>query len=305
VNSVLWGLLGALLVGASDCIARVTTQRVSVSVLFLAIMGLSLSVLTTHHLLVGEWPPWHAQAWMASALSGLSNLLALFFLYRALARGPVAVASPAASTFTVMLVGLNILSGEAWSWWQILAMVVVFVAVGMLARPTAADQQTAADNSNTHNLQSSYSASWLRTTALFGLAAAATVSLRMYLAQEAGAAIGPMHALYLNRLFALLGAIVLITYLLIQRHSLMWPRGQILRLVGLQALLETAALGAFLIGSANGGRVAATIGFAAFAAATTLFARIWLGEKIGWQRSFWIGVVGAGVLIGSLAEPSS
>ncbi len=294
MNGVLWGLCGALLIGASDCIARVTARQVSSSILFFIIMGLSLVALTIWLAIFGQWPQWHPWAWLASALSGVLNLVALYFLYRALARGPVAVASPAASTFTVLLVLLNIASGEAWSWLQIAAMVIVFIGVAMLARPAKADSTS-----------SHIDAQWLRITAAYGLAAACTVSLRMFLAQEAGEILGAMHALYLNRLFALLGAIVLIGFLLIRQQQLAYPRGSLRKLVFLQAIFETGALGAFLLGSAGEGRISASIGFAAFAAATTLFARIWLKEAIGLQRALWIGIVGMGVLLAVAGAPAT
>lgn len=255
-------------------------------------MGLSLAALTFWLAVTVNWPPWHTRAWVASALSGLLNLLALYFLYRALARGPVAVASPAASTFTVLLVGLNILGGEAWSWLQIVAMLLVFVGVALLSRPSAAD----ADNRL-------YTAAWLRTTAAFGLATAVTVALRMYLAQDASAELGALHAVYLNRLFALAGSCALLLYLLYKSQQLSWPSGSLRGLMVLQAILETAALGAFLIGSADDGRVAATIGFSAFAAATAVFARLWLKETIGWQRSWWILVVASGIVLAVVGSP--
>jgi drug/metabolite transporter (DMT)-like permease len=293
MDSILWGLCGAVLIGGSDCIARVTSQRVSLSVLFLMIMGLSLVVLTAWLGATGDWPPWHAKAWIASALSGLLNLLALYFLYKALARGPVAVASPAASVFTVLLVGLNILSGELWSWWQLLAILLVFIGIGFLARPTDVDADT-----------QQYDARWLRKTAALGLATAVTVALRMFLAQEAGSDLGAMHALYLNRAFALTGAILLISYFLLNQAGLTWPRGKMKALVGIQAVFETAALGVFLVGSANGGRIGATIGFSAFAAATAIFAWIWLGERIGWQRGLCIGIITLGVVLAVVSQPN-
>ena len=293
MNGIFWGLCGAVLIGGSDCIARVTSQRVSMSVLFLIIMGLSLTVLSLWLGVTANWPPWNLRAWSASAVSGLLNLVALYFLYCALARGPVAVASPAASTFTVLLVGLNVVFGESWSWLQIVAMLVVFAGVAALAVPSKADAQNSEQ----------YDAAWLRTTALFGLAAAATVALRMFLAQEAGAEIGAMHALYLNRVFAVLGAVVLVAVCLLRSQQLSWPTGSLKHLVIVQAVLETGALGVFLIGSANGGRVGATIGFSAFAAATAVFAWIWLGERIGWQRGICIAVISLGVLLAIAGNP--
>ena len=74
-------------------------------------------------------------------------------------------------------------------------------------------------------------------------------------------------------------------------------------LVIVQAVLETGALGVFLIGSANGGRVGATIGFSAFAAATAVFAWMWLGERIGWQRGICIAVISLGVLLAIAGNP--
>lgn len=286
MNGILWGLAGAALIGASDCIARVTARRVSSSILFLIIMGLSLLALTVRLLIVGEWPTWHPWGWTASAVSGVLNLVALYFLYKALAHGPVAVASPAASTFTVLLVLFNIMAGQPWSWLQVVAMIVVFVGVAMLARPAAVDEKVG-----------QYNAQWIRVTLYYGLATAVTVAFRMFLAQEAAASMGAMHALYLNRLFALLGTFILIAIILARKQHLRWPRGRTVRLVFFQAVFETGALGSFLIGSADGGRIAATIGFSAFAAATAVFAWIWLGEPIGWHRSFWIVIVGFGVIL--------
>lgn len=255
-------------------------------------MGVSVLALSAWLLVTMNWPPWHAKAWAASALSGLLNLLALYLLYKALARGPVAVASPATSTFTVLLIGLNILSGEPWSWMQLFAMLIVFTGVLMLARPTATDSST------TH-----YDLRWLQGTAALGLAAAMAVSIRMFLAQEANAELGALHALYLNRLFALAGAILLMAYCVFKQTQFSWPVEGLRKLVLLQAVLESAALGAFLIGSAQGGRVAATIGFAAFAAATALLAWAWLGERIGWQRGIWITVISTGILFAMLTSP--
>lgn len=291
MTGILWGLTGAVLIGASDCIARVTTRTVPVSILFVSIMGTSFVVLSAGFAASANWPSFHLGAWSASAASGLLNIVALYFLYRALARGPVAVASPAASTFTVLLVALNIFTGEPWSWVQLVAMLIVFTGVAMLAKPSHVDAET-----------EHYDATWLKHTALFGLAAATAVAVRMFFAQEAGAEIGALHALYLNRLFALLGAVVLVLFELNRHGQLTWPSGKIRNLVIVQAVLETTALGAFLLGSADGGRVAATIGFSAFAAATALFAWWWLGERIGWQRGVWIVVTGLGVMLAANAS---
>jgi drug/metabolite transporter (DMT)-like permease len=284
-----WGLLGALFIGVSDGLARKTTQSTSILVLILIVMGLSSAVLSVSFAITDSWPEWHAYAWFASAISGLLNLVALAFLYKALHRGPVAVASPAASSFTVMLVVINAVMGHPFSWGQILAVALVFLGVVMLTQP-----DKAGDQNNT------YTGQWLRTTALFGLAAAAAISVRFYLAQEAGDILGSMPALYLNRVFAFLFTLLALIYVLFTQGTPKLPQGTgIWILVFIQAVLESLALWAFLTGSAEGGRIAATIGFAAFAAITTMTAWLLFGEKVPTKRWLWIAVIAVGIAIAS------
>jgi drug/metabolite transporter (DMT)-like permease len=70
-------------------------------------------------------------------------------------------------------------------------------------------------------------------------------------------------------------------------------------LVFAQATLEVAALWAFLMGSQGDGRIAASIGFAAFAAIATITAWLWLGEKVAPQRWLWIIVISLGIILAS------
>ncbi len=287
MNGILWGLAGATFIGVSDCVARVTAQRVSMSVLFAAVMGVSMIVLTGWMAVTGAWPPWHPYGWATSAVSGLFNLVALYFLYLALARGPVSVASPAASTFSVILVAMNAAAGEPLVWQQAGAIGLVFVGVVMLSQRAGRSDQ--------------FDAGHLRTTAALGLLAAVVIAARMFLAQEAGAALGAMQALYLNRAAALVGVLVLIAVESLRGYQRRWPSGTMLGLVALQAVLETLALASFLIGSAGDGRIGATIGFASFSAVTALAAWLWLGESIGLRRGFWMSVVALGITIAVIA----
>ena len=293
MTGVFWGLLGAVLIGGSDCIARVTAQRISTSVLILMIMLISTLLLSSWLITTNNLPPWNTWAWLASAASGFLNVVALYLLYLALARGPVAVASPSASSFAVLLVIMNALSGEPWSNAQLIATVMVFFSVAMLSREGPASANTA-----------DYPTDWLQKTALLGLAAALTIALRMFLAQEASDELGATHGLFLNRLFATLTCTVLVIIQLCIRHPLSFPdNSRVSTLIVFQSLLEMAALGAFLAGSFYGDRVSATIGFSAFAAAAVIIARIFLGELIGWWRMLWITLIGVGVILAILGNP--
>ncbi|MCP4790080.1 MAG: DMT family transporter [Gammaproteobacteria bacterium] len=283
-----WGLLGALFIGVSDGLARKTTQSTSILVLILIVMGLSSLILTGVFSITGNWPQWHLYAWTASALSGLLNLVALAFLYKALHRGPVAVASPSASSFTVMLVVINAFMGHPFHWGHMLAVALVFIGVVMLTQPGKVGEQ------NNH-----YSATWLRTTAYFGLGAALAISVRFYLAQEANDILGSIPALYLNRVFAFACTVIVLFYMVLKQGSPKLPKGHMWWLVLIQALLESLALWAFLTGSVDGGRIAATIGFAAFAAITTITAWLLFGEKVPVKRWLWIAVIALGITIAS------
>lgn len=300
MSGLLWGLLGAVLIGASDCTARVTSQRVSLLPLIFCVMAISTVILTVALLATDSMPPWHTRAWLASALSGALNVVALFLLYKALAYGPVSVASPAASSFAVILVLLNALAGEPWTTYQAVAVVMVFIGVVMLSAraETAAQQPDSAHQ---------YSKRWLRRTTLLATGAAMTVAFRMFFAQEATADVGATSALYLNRLFALISCcIALFVIWITQRHNTgvstpnQWPTGTVVWLVLMQGLFEMAALAAFLTGSEGDGRVAATIGFSTFAAATTLIAWAVLKEPIGWWRGIWIAFISVGVVLASI-----
>lgn len=293
MTGILWGLLGAFFIGASDCIARVTAQRVSKSLLILSIMFISTVLLIIWLFATNDIPAWHTRAWLASAASGILNVVALYLLYLALARGPVAVASPSASSFAVMLVVMNALAGEQWSTLQLVATLIVFLGVAMISHsgPSAGPAAT-------------YSASSLQKTALLGLAAAVAISLRMFLAQEATAELGALHGLFLNRLFALLTCLVLVITQICLQQALQLPqdRWTTVLIIG-QSVFEMIALGAFLAGSFYGDRVSATIGFSAFSAATVVIARVFLREIIGWWRILWITVIAGGVVLAIIGNP--
>ncbi|MGB0844586.1 MAG: EamA family transporter [Alphaproteobacteria bacterium] len=298
--AVFWGLFGALLIGVSDCIARVTAQKTSTTTLFVYIMGLSAIAMTVYFAIVGTWPQVPTglddsliiYGWFAAFCSGILTLVVLFLLYLALARGPVAVASPAASTFTIILIAINAIVGEPFTWMQIVSGVFVFLGVFMLARRNAEDEATA-----------SYDAKWIRTTALLGVSVGAMVSIRFFFAQESGDALGSLESLYLNRLFACVGVVIMLGWHLKKANVLIWPSKEMIPFVVMQSVLEVSAIGAFIIGSAGDGRVGATIGFSAFSAVTATAAWIFLGERFGLKRGFWMAVVISGVMLATLSAP--
>ena len=286
-SAALWGLLGGALIGSSDTAARWTTPRASLGALFLAIMGLSTAALALWLWTAGGWPRWSPYGWAASAASGALNLVSLGFLYTALARGPVSVASPAAASFAAMLVAMNAVAGAPVGAAGFAAIALVLAGVVQLSRPDRSDLGR-------------YDAAHLRLTALLGLGCALSVSLRMFLAQEAADDLAPLPALFLNRAFATAAAAALVAAEA-ARGRLRAPARAVLPAILLQAALETAALFAFLTGSAGEGRVLATIGFATFPAFTAVAAWLALGDPIGARRALWIAAVVAGAGLAAAA----
>ena len=284
---ILWGLLGAFFIGISDGIARKTTQQISVLVLVLFVLGISSVFLNIVFWLYDLWPSWHAYAWFASLISGALNLVALAFLYSAIRRGPVAVAAPIASSFTIILVIINGFMGHPFLVNHLLGVGLVFVGAVMLTRP----EKVVA--------QQDYSSQWLRGTAYLALAAALAISLRFFLAQEASDIIGSMQSLYLNRLFAALVTLLALIVMAFYQGKPAMPKGSIWWLVIAQAIFESLALWAFLTGSTMGGRVTATIGFSAFAAITTFIVWLFFDEKVPAKRWLWISLIALGILLAS------
>jgi len=291
---ILWGLAGAGMIGVSDCLARVTAKRLPLALLLFVIMGGGFLALGAYFAATGDWPRWDAYAWGAAVASGLLNLVALALLFLSIARGPVTVASPTASSFTIMLVGLNALAGHAFDWRQIIAAVIVFAGIVMLSRPGRAG-----DTSERHD------AAWLRGTAILALGAAFAVALRAFLAQEASDHLGAVETVFLTRGFAAAGVALWLAWELGRGDQPEMPGRGVWVLVALQTVLEVGALAAFLFGSAGTGRVGAAIGFAAFPAVTALTAWIWLGEPVGVRRAFWMSVVACGIALAVIASPAT
>jgi len=287
----LFGLLAAILIGCCDSATRVCARRMPVLDLILFVCWVALPV----SLLVMGLPELQAPSALRSMslalVSGLLQVSVLVLLFRALADGPVAVAVAGTASSVVFLILWNILVGEPWNAMQVAAGVGVFAAIAMAARPQPDLGETGATGP-------------LRRTALLGLAAGFLSSLRLFLVQEANDGIGPGDALVGLRIGAVIGITLLVLLRMrVRSRALRLPRGRFAWLVVLQAVLETAAILALLYGSLHAGRIGAAVGFAAVPAASSVAARLFLGDRIGRARSGWIlavvGCVALAVAAGS------
>ena len=289
---IYWGLVGALFIGVSDGIVRVTAQRLSITILILFIMGITTIFLSFWYLIGWKLPVWDFYSWMVSILSGFLNLVAVGLLYKALARGPVYLASPTSSSFAIFLILFNALHGEPYTLPQLLSGIVVFVGIFFLSRPK-----------KNETIINKYSKKYLQITALLGLGAGITIALRFFLAQEAVSILGPVDSLYLNRVSSFIFILFFFICQQIRLVKYSWPKGTTLGLVFLQSLLENIAIAAFLFGSIGNGRIGATIGFSAYAVITTITTWVWLGEKVPLIKSIWIIIITAAVINAIIFAP--
>lgn len=281
-----FGLLGAALIGTSDCVARVIGQRIPVvlAVTLMTAIGAVISGLGL--LLTGHFPAWHAQGWALALLSGVLNLLVLWCLVTALARGPISVASPGASSFVVLLLGLNAVLGIPVTLAQGAGAALAVFGIWLLAQEGSERDMTTTP-------------AWRRVTLFWALGAGAAIAVRMYLAQDATVILGSFGTLFLMRLgTAICGALALVIYP--PRLAVGWARGNLLWLVAIQAVLELAALSAFLLGGELGDRSGAAVGFATFSVFSSLIAAILFRETIPLRRWLGIVVVVAGVTLAAV-----
>lgn len=298
LSGLLFGLLGAVLIGFSDAITRVTGRRLSILLLTTLLFLISCAPLIVMMALTDGWPPLDAELWGVAALSGFFNAVGLALLFIAIARGPLAVASPAASAFSVILIGLNILDGAPFRLGHGVGAALMTAAILVLAAP---DRRRPAARSP---------AGGAGVTAAIGLAAAGFIALRMFTAQEIAEPMGELGATFSTRLVAgLCAGTALLVWRASGKRFTPAPLEGLRRvppiwiLVGVQAALEATALTMFLIGGAGaeGDRIASAIGYSAFAAFSPLIAWALWSEEVTRRQALCIALAILGAAATALA----
>lgn len=136
------GLLTALAYGTSDFIGGLAARRVPALQVVLVSYPVSTVVMVGLALLVGHPSTGAALAW--GAASGLAMALATWWLYIALAKGPMSVVSPLTSiAMTVTTVVIGAIVGERMSWMGYLAVAVAIVAVVLVGAQLPTDPDRA------------------------------------------------------------------------------------------------------------------------------------------------------------------
>jgi len=281
MNPALWGLTTALSWGGADFIARFTGRALGHQTALLAMLGVSAVILSLIF--------WHSpvpfirdpSGWWLILLTGLGIMIATLLLYWGLARGPVTVVAPIASSYPALNVALAVALGARPSALDWAAMAAVMVGVIVVARAA----RNFEDAAGTTRWQ-------LRFTIGLALGAALTFAVTIAIAQQASHLYGELQTVALSRWIALLACALL---LLVRRQTpriplRWWP------LIGLQGLLDGSAYVMLLTGSQGPGAEIAVVVSSGFGAVTVLLARVVLREAMTWAQ--WAGIT---AIVGGVA----
>jgi drug/metabolite transporter (DMT)-like permease len=135
--AILLGLTAAVCWGVADFVARATSKRVGsyLTSFYLQLVGftaLSLGMIAAGGFgflsRVHAWQPW---AW--AVLTGVMNAALSLMLYHSFEIGVLAVVAPIASSYSVLTVGLSLLSGERLSVIRGVGIVAAIVGVALAA----------------------------------------------------------------------------------------------------------------------------------------------------------------------------
>jgi drug/metabolite transporter (DMT)-like permease len=219
------------------------------------------------------------------ALTGLAVASATLLLYRALARGPIAVAAPIAAAYPCLNLAGAVLQGHAPTPGEWLALAAVLAGVVLVARPPRGEGAGGDAPAS------------VAPTVLLAAGAAVCFACSIELGQAAARRVGELAATTGARWAALLLAVALLA----ARRS--WPRlsggGVALPLVAVQGILDGAAYLALFAAASRPGAVVAVVVGSGFAAVTVLLARLLLRERL--SAGQWTGTALAVGGVGALA----
>ncbi|MEM6602451.1 MAG: DMT family transporter [Pseudomonadota bacterium] len=288
---IIYGLLAAFLIGTSDFLSRFSAaKRSSVyPVMWVAFMGSLILWAYTSYFQDYNFAAQEAHIYFATALSGVLNVVALICLYRAIARGPVAVASPFVSSSTVFIVVIWFFMGvqpTIYNYLGMLLSVVGAITIGYF------NKQKDTGHDTIHICQ----------TAALSLIAAICFAVRLFLLQYFTEDIGADNALLQVRFFGLVAILIYALYLTF-KGNIIFPTQQDFKfrqdvlIPAAQGVFETLGVLLILIASVGDYRVTVPAVFASFSIVTVTWSVLIFKEKISIGRMIGIMILISGVVI--------
>jgi drug/metabolite transporter (DMT)-like permease len=276
VQSLLIGLVAALMWGLHDFSVRKVSGRADISVLVLMSLAFGAAILSPLAIVVGGWDSLTPQVTRLAVLSGAAYAVASFSLYKAFVIGPVRLVAPICGAYPLLSVSFSILRGHEATALVWLGAVAVIGGIALVAR----GEGGTSDGNRLHAM------GW---AALSAIGFATTFGTAQW-AAENGA------DLLVSLVARLCAAAVLLTVVKLRRPPIGLALAQ-WRLLMLMGALDVGALTLVTIAGGFESPAYASVTSSTFGMVTILLAWRFLGEAM--RPLQWMGVaaVFAGIAI--------
>ena len=134
MQSLILGLLAALLWGVHDYTVRRVSSKADSAALYVVVLGLGLLVLIPLVFVSGAWQGLSRDVIAISAPAGLIYALGVYALYRAFTIGPVRLVAPICGAYPLLSIGIAIGRGQPADAMVWLAALAVLGGIAIIAR---------------------------------------------------------------------------------------------------------------------------------------------------------------------------
>lgn len=281
---ILWAATASVAWGTADFFAKLSSERLGAGATLFWVQGLSVLFLGLIVALSGAWPEAPAWAWGAAVLFGVTNTVAIGFLYRSFEVGTLSLVSPIASSFPAVSLLLSLLLLHA-AWTPMKAGGIAAILGGTLLASLVVPAASVAERERpvANGVPEALVASLGMGVTMFGL---------VYVA----APLGSLAATWILRVTATVLLLLGLGRRLVAPTRDLWP-----------AVLATSAFDTLAFIAYNQSLVGTEVGLAApiagsFAIPTLVLARLFLKERL--KPHQWLGVVAvlAGIVLVSLPQ---
>lgn len=285
MQSLLYGLIAALLWGLHDFCVRHLSQRLAAATMLLASLTAGSLVLLVIIAASGAWVQVNAQIAGYALASGGFYALACFGLYKAFAIGPVRLVAPICGAYPVLSFALAAVMGQPIRFDQWLATFAVVAGIALVARQPEDDADT--QSRSVAITWATAGAAGFAMTFAFGQTAV-QVAVAGGLGTDAGA---EMPITLMSRL----AAMAIVGGWVVYSRLPLAPLRPHLPLLGLMGALDVAALGLVLAAGGLANPEFAAVASSLFGLVTILLAWRFLREKMIALQWSGVGLVFAGI----------
>ncbi len=285
MTPALWGFAAALCWGTTEFVARLSGRAIGPTNTLLGMLIVASIIVSLWVWIDGTALVWTAAGLHWLIITGVCFAAGLLLLFASLTRGPVSVASPVVSSYPAFIVAGALILGIVPTLVESIAIIAILAGVWIVARyahPEEPEEGSAAADVR------------IWPTVALGVASAAIFALGIIAGRQASEIYGELHALWFNRLFALIS---LALYMLIARTPVDLPRRWWLPFAAM-GVLDTLGVMSIFIGTAGDGAAVAAAASAPVSVVTVVLAATFLGERV--PPIQWCGIVivvaGAGFL---------